>query len=286
MDSSFDVKNANPCRTCDDVELTEKDKAAFLAWYNEETKKKAAEISASRGVCVEKNKSYRQIQTMKAVPLSELPPDQSIPTSDDASGVEAFSLAPTSVSRWGINKVWPVGTVLRVHFLDGQFALRSKVMQAAKQWSVYGNIHFILAPTADESDLRITFVGSNCWSYVGTDNGMIVDKSRYGIHRGRIGTYIGMWRQIGTAYMLVYFSYASILYSLTFSSSMPLLLALPSFVQTDHVPRLVKAPELGEPHYLSSPPSVRTCIRYVHSASHVEQEGRWMDGWMERKINR
>jgi hypothetical protein len=95
-----------------------------------------------------------------------------------------ISQSVSNCSRWGNDKVWPVGSVLRVHFMDGHFSLRGKVLDAARELSTYGNIHFILSNSAAQSDIRVSFAGENCWSAIGTDHSLIVDKQKCTMNLG------------------------------------------------------------------------------------------------------
>jgi hypothetical protein len=71
--------------------------------------------------------------------------------------------------------LWPEGTrVLRVHFMEGEAGLRSRVMRAAGLWlrknGGPANLDFLVVPGAGDSDIRVTFEqGAGSWSYTGTE---------------------------------------------------------------------------------------------------------------------
>lgn len=67
------------------------------------------------------------------------------------------------------NKLWPVGAKIRIRFLDGSEKLRTRVMEAAKEWTKYANLSFEQSTFA-ESEVRVSFKADpSSWSYVGTD---------------------------------------------------------------------------------------------------------------------
>ena len=65
-------------------------------------------------------------------------------------------------------KKWQNGRNLRVRFLDGQSSVQAKVEQYAHQWSQFSNITFVFGDSAD-AEIRISFLDSGSWSYLGTD---------------------------------------------------------------------------------------------------------------------
>lgn len=65
-------------------------------------------------------------------------------------------------------KLWPVGKVLRVRFLDGSADLRAKVLGIASQWSESANLRFVASNDPD-AEVRVTFRRDGAWSFVGTD---------------------------------------------------------------------------------------------------------------------
>lgn len=66
-------------------------------------------------------------------------------------------------------KLWAVGQVLRVAFLDGTAAQQAIVRKFAPKWSKYGNIKFDFINNS-KPDIRITFdPNDGAWSYVGLD---------------------------------------------------------------------------------------------------------------------
>ena len=66
-------------------------------------------------------------------------------------------------------KMWTLGRVLRVHFLDGSSAQRARVQEFATEWCNYANIGLDFGGGPD-SEIRISFVAdAGSWSAVGTD---------------------------------------------------------------------------------------------------------------------
>ncbi len=67
------------------------------------------------------------------------------------------------------SKAWPDGHRLKCRFLDGTPVQRQRVMQCAKKWEAYADIHIDFVDTMDEQ-VRIAFMpGQGSWSAVGTD---------------------------------------------------------------------------------------------------------------------
>ena len=71
-------------------------------------------------------------------------------------------------SQGEYTRYWQPGTRLRVCFTDGDPTLQRRVASVATEWSEYANIEFWFGETID-AEIRITFVTSALWSYVGTD---------------------------------------------------------------------------------------------------------------------
>ena len=72
-------------------------------------------------------------------------------------------------SDGNVMKLWPVGSHIRVHFLDGNPLLQDKVMKMAKEWTKYANLYFELSTSLD-SEIRISFKADpGSWSMLGTD---------------------------------------------------------------------------------------------------------------------
>lgn len=95
--------------------------------------------------------------------------------------VDVNAPAPTSSSSSSSSgprsRLWPRGTVLKVLFLNGDRDLQLRVFQAARQWSIYGNIHFVECgpedSPRDDADIRVVFnlqpPHSSSWCLIGTD---------------------------------------------------------------------------------------------------------------------
>src|SRR5262245_51028582 len=66
-------------------------------------------------------------------------------------------------------KMWTNGSTLRVRFLGGSPAQRSKARQQALLWTQHANLTFEFGE-APEADIRIAFdPDDGAWSYIGTD---------------------------------------------------------------------------------------------------------------------
>lgn len=69
-------------------------------------------------------------------------------------------------------KLWPVGSVIRVRFLDGDPAVQSYVERLVQEWTEQANIEFDFVDL-DDAEIRISFADDGAWSYVGTDARLI-----------------------------------------------------------------------------------------------------------------
>ncbi|MFD2938225.1 M12 family metallopeptidase [Spirosoma flavum] len=66
-------------------------------------------------------------------------------------------------------KAWPKGASLKCRFLDGSSVQQNKVIQKAKIWENYANIHLDFVTTTDEQ-VRISFQADDgSWSAIGQD---------------------------------------------------------------------------------------------------------------------
>jgi serralysin len=67
------------------------------------------------------------------------------------------------------DKLWQVGSTIRIRFLDGDAATQEKVKEIASEWLKHANVRFEFVRVGD-SDVRIRFdKGKGAWSYLGTD---------------------------------------------------------------------------------------------------------------------
>src|SRR5690349_12005241 len=65
---------------------------------------------------------------------------------------------------------WPIGSTVKVRFLEGSAALQQKVRAVAQGWTASGlaNLKLNFVPSGD-ADVRIAFKqGNGSWSYIGT----------------------------------------------------------------------------------------------------------------------
>jgi hypothetical protein len=66
-------------------------------------------------------------------------------------------------------RLWPIGKLLRVKFINGIPAVQRKVAFYAAQWSQYANIKFTFFVNEPDAEIRITFNKGDSYSAVGTD---------------------------------------------------------------------------------------------------------------------
>lgn len=68
-----------------------------------------------------------------------------------------------------LGKYWQNGKTLRVGFMGGTEAMRSRIRKYASEWSQVANVQFLFIEKG-ESDLRVSFTpGLGTWSLIGTD---------------------------------------------------------------------------------------------------------------------
>lgn len=69
-------------------------------------------------------------------------------------------------------KFWPIGSVLRVAFTNGNDAQRARVMEIASGWSDHANVQFERVDDGNDPtpDIRVSFDQNRHWSRVGTDS--------------------------------------------------------------------------------------------------------------------
>ena len=80
----------------------------------------------------------------------------------------AAARAPSRAAFF-FRKLWPNGSVLRVHFLGGTAAQRPSAMAQAGWWTPHVNLTFVES-TDNDAEIRVSFDPSDgAWSYIGTD---------------------------------------------------------------------------------------------------------------------
>lgn len=67
-----------------------------------------------------------------------------------------------------IKKRWLPGRTIKVCFLDGETPIQQKVIEFAKKWEEFANIHFLFDNDPD-AEVRVSFQYNGSWSYLGTD---------------------------------------------------------------------------------------------------------------------
>ena len=63
--------------------------------------------------------------------------------------------------------LWPIGTRIKVRFLDGDAGVRRKVEERANTWSDFANVAFEFGNDPN-AEIRISFQEEGSWSYLGT----------------------------------------------------------------------------------------------------------------------
>ena len=92
------------------------------------------------------------------------------------------------------DKLWPIGSTLRIAFLDGTAELKSLVKAAATEWTRHANIHFDFDASSENADVRVSFKDEMSFAYVGTD-ALAVPKGEATIVLGTIAEEAGPERQ-------------------------------------------------------------------------------------------
>ncbi|WP_316801917.1 M12 family metallopeptidase [Pedobacter nototheniae] len=62
---------------------------------------------------------------------------------------------------------WAPGTTLKVSLDGGTPAIRTKVIQFAKEWENYANIKFNFVTNDNTAKIRVSFASGGSWSYIG-----------------------------------------------------------------------------------------------------------------------
>jgi len=98
-----------------------------------------------------------------------LPMVGAVRRSRSAARAGAATIAqPRPFNPWGL-KLWANGSTLRVTFLNGEPALRRRVLAVAQEWSEVANIRFVESEAAD-AEVRVSFEGRGGVSRLGTDS--------------------------------------------------------------------------------------------------------------------
>lgn len=90
------------------------------------------------------------------------------------------------------NWLWPPGHNIKVRFLDGDPIIWGRVIQCAKEWEKYANIHFDFGEH-DEAEIRISFaIKGQSWSQLGTQALAFKDQSKATMNFG--------WLELDSSY--------------------------------------------------------------------------------------
>jgi hypothetical protein len=119
------------------------------------------------------------------------------PRSSEAAATVAQAQEEANGGLSVCSRLWAVGQNLRIRFLDGDPALRGKVMQLVAQWSSAANIRFVESNDAD-AEVRVTFRQPGSWSFIGTD-ALLRPRNEPTMNLGAIappGTNAGYFQQV------------------------------------------------------------------------------------------
>lgn len=81
-----------------------------------------------------------------------------------------------------VRKLWEPGRTLRVRFLDGDPLVQKRVEAVAHEWSDFANIRFSFGDDP-EAEIRISFLDSGSWSYIGID-ALLIPKNQATMNYG------------------------------------------------------------------------------------------------------
>ncbi len=96
---------------------------------------------------------------------------------DSADGEICLDFWIESDTRNGGRSFWEDPTDLKVLFLDGDPALRARVIQHAETWKSVANVGFDFRGS-EHPDIRVSFRQKGSWSCIGTEARRIVDPAR------------------------------------------------------------------------------------------------------------
>src|SRR4051812_12367098 len=112
---------------------------------------------------------YPKICTEMAVPADKLAKAKEVAAKEQQRAVgRDGGLEIAAESR----KLWAPGRTLKVSFIGGEGAIRSKVAAVAKQWENHASVRLDFGDHA-EADIRIAFNAGGSWSYIGTEAGAV-----------------------------------------------------------------------------------------------------------------
>src|SRR5262249_28717387 len=74
---------------------------------------------------------------------------------------------PTQEELRSTAKLWSVGEIITLHFLDGEPSLQWRVVKSALKWTLYANVKFVFVDEP-QALIRITFQREGSWSVLGT----------------------------------------------------------------------------------------------------------------------
>jgi hypothetical protein len=128
-------------------------KSAQDAFANIQENQQKAQTGALAVVAIQKSLSDRENMTLLTI-------KQEVP-------LKFRQLSEEQARKFG-RKLWPVGSNLRIHFLDGNKHQHEMVKRFASMWLEFANVHFVWVDTPD-AEIRISFSRGGTYSVIGTD---------------------------------------------------------------------------------------------------------------------
>src|SRR5688572_20466083 len=120
-------------------------------------------LSGRREDSIQQDPEFQRMAKMVAELQTRIPQ----PQSPEQIRQEAESRAETPNRYRDDTYYWPVGSRIRIGFLEGDKALQDKVFSIAREWTKYANVTFLRAEPR-EADIRVSFGNTGEWSYLGT----------------------------------------------------------------------------------------------------------------------
>ena len=93
----------------------------------------------------------------------------------EKAGLDAAKEQHSDKVRGNRSKLWRVGSVVRIRFLEGDRKAHEMVKAAAAEWAKHANLRFEFVPDG-KAEVRVKFDASNgSWAYLGTDALVVPD---------------------------------------------------------------------------------------------------------------
>jgi hypothetical protein len=142
-------------------------KNRFLLWFL--TAGAVLSVAGCRTVPTPSSNACRTKSHGSAAPIAMCAAQNFPPENFRAFQVKRFELRQTGpVGVMQQNLCWKKRDI-KVAFMDDPYGLRHRVLKVANEWRTEGgaNVNFIES-NLDDADIRVSFLGSGYWSYLGT----------------------------------------------------------------------------------------------------------------------